>query len=527
MNNLITEIKEAGQDFEFYPTTDEIIVSMIRDIKELEDGYFHNFSSFLDIGAGNGKVLSKVSVAFNVDAYAIEKSKILRNNIDKSVYIIGTDFYQQSLIDKDITITFSNPPYSEYEDWTKKIIRESSSKYLYLVIPERWTNSQKIKDAIEYREAEFEIIGKFDFLDSEDRKARAIVNLIRISLHFERDDSFTRLFNEEFKELKEKFNTVKEDKKESSNKFGSLVVGDNYVKRVVEMYNAEMLKIKNNYDSVGKLDISLLNEFDISVSKVLELLQKRLSGLKNLYWNEVISRMNELTSRLITKNRKKLLENLQKNGNVDFTEENIYSTIVWILKNANSYIDDQVVSVYERMIEKANIKNYKSNNKVYNMDRWRYNEEKPTHISLEYRLVLQYCGSLDNSFSSKYRMSDTGCEFIRDILTIANNLGFKTDTTDSRLQEWHNEWTPGKREEFYSDGEVLIEIKGHKNRNLHVRMNQKFTLALNVEYGRLKGWIASKDQANYELDNNEAGEVFKSNFNIFENKTSLLVDYSE
>jgi hypothetical protein len=522
MNKLVIEVKEAKEDFEFYPTTNEIISSLIKDLKECSCN-----GSFLDIGAGNGKVISKVAEELKGEMYAIEKSQILRNNLDKSVYVIGTDFYEQSLIDKNIDITFSNPPYSEYEEWTKKIIRESSSKYIYLVLPERWINSNEIKQAIEYRNTEYEIIGKFDFLNSEDRQARAIVNLIRIDLNHYKDDSFDRLFNEEFKSLKEKFEEVKEvDKEKNEERFSSLVVGGNYVKTIVEMYKQEIIKIKNNYDAIGKLDIALLKEFDIEIPKILKLLKARLSGLKNLYWNEIISRMGELTSRLTTKNRNKLLQKLQENGNIDFTEGNIYSTIVWILKNANSYIDDQLIEVYERMICKANIKNYKSNTKVYEYDRWRYNEEKPSHISLEYRLVLDCCGRLETNYSKGYKLSEYGCDFIRDLLTIANNLGFKSDTTDSRTANWSNSWNPGKTEEFYSGKDVLIEVKGHKNGNLHVRMNQNFALALNVEYGRLKGWIYSKEQANYELEDNKAEEVFKTNYNIFENKIALLADYS-
>jgi hypothetical protein len=522
MNKLVTEVKENNQDFEFYPTTNEIISSLINDLKESNKHY-----SFLDIGSGNGKVLSKIAEEFHSEVYAIEKSSILRNNLDKSIYIIGTDFYQQSLIDKNIDITFSNPPYSEYEQWTKKIIRESSSKYIYLVLPERWINSVEIKQAIEYRNTEYRIVGKFDFLNSEDRQARAVVNLICIDLNKCDDDSFDRLFNEEFKSLKEKFEEngkIKEKKEEE--KFSSLVVGSNYVKSVVEMYNQEIINIKNNYDSIGKLDIELLKEFDIEIPKILKLLKERLAGLKNRYWNEIISRMNELTSRLTTKNRNSLLKKLQENGHVDFTEENIYSTIVWILKNANSYIDSQLIEVYEKMINKANVKNYKSNTNVYEYDRWRYNEEKPSHISLEYRLVLEYCGRVEKKWSNKYTLNESGCDFIRDLLTIANNLGFQANTVDNRLANWSNEWVPGHTEEFLTNsGDVLFEVKGHKNGNLHMRMNQKFALALNVEYGRLKGWIHSKDQANYELDDNKAEEVFKTNYTIFENKIPLLADY--
>lgn len=56
MNALIEELKQAKEDFEFYPTTDEIIDKLARDIKA--SGYetcrSRSYNSILDIGAGNG-----------------------------------------------------------------------------------------------------------------------------------------------------------------------------------------------------------------------------------------------------------------------------------------------------------------------------------------------------------------------------------------------------------------------------------------------------------------------------------------
>ena len=38
------------------------------------------------------------------------------------VVIIGSDFHEQTLIDKKVDLIFCNPPYSEFELWTKQII---------------------------------------------------------------------------------------------------------------------------------------------------------------------------------------------------------------------------------------------------------------------------------------------------------------------------------------------------------------------------------------------------------------------
>ena len=543
MNNLnmialVTKLKNENEDFEFYPTTDEIIMAFIRNLKKLDsDSYSYNFSfnSILDIGAGNGKVLNAVEKAFNTEydsikLYAIEKAETLKNLINQGIYLIGTDFNEQSLLDKTMSVTFCNPPYSEYQKWAVKIIRESCSQYIYLVIPQRWINSRDISEALKYRDAEAEIIGNFGFQDAEDRKARAIIDLIRIKLSTEKDDAFDRFFNEEFKELKDKMGKPKdkysyesqEDKVKE--KFHHLVTGENYIKALVTMYNLDIENIQQNYLSVKYLDVALLKEFDISVEKILTLLKEKLKGLKNLYWHELIGRMDKITSRLIGKKRNMLLDKLNENGYVDFTESNIYAIVLWILKNAGSYIDEQLLDVYEELMSQANCKNYKSNKRVFEQDNWRYNQEKPTHVFLDFRLVLYCWGALEHNYSgdSKHTLTENASEHIRDLLTIANNLGFICNSGDGRLYRWSRDevWIAGKPQIFeYRDKQkftphVLFEVKAHKNGNLHIRLNQKFALALNVEYGRLKGWIHSKDNAEEELSDSNAGLYFKTNYSL-------------
>lgn len=541
MHALIEEVKAKNEDFEFYPTTDEIIFKVIKDLRFLKESSYNyssfNFSSILDIGAGNGKVLRAIKKEFQgVDLYAIEKADTLKQLLDEQVYIVGTDFNEQSLLDKTIAVTFCNPPYSKYQEWAKKIIRESCSSFIYLVIPKRWIESVEIKEALKYRDVEYKTIGEYSFQDAEDRKARALVNLVRIDLSDKKEDAFEKFFNEEFKELKEKFDAAeeKEEKddyghsKEKENKFSALVLGNGYVKSLVQMYNAEIDKIKKNYLYVGKLDADLLKEFDISPSKILDLLKERLKGLKNLYWHELIGRMKEITDRLTTKKRRALLDTLNENAHVDFTESNIYAVVLWILKHAGQYIDEQLLFVYSEMISKANCRNYKSNKKVFEGDAWRYRQEKPTHVFLDYRLVLEYCGGFDSYCYRGYRLDERACEYIQDVLTLANNLGFKSSTDDSRLYRWGNDgvWYPGKPQMFdcYYKGkrEKLIEVKAHKNGNIHVRLNQKFALALNVEYGRLKGWIHSGKEASEELKDTQAAQYFKSNFTLLKSPFLML-----
>jgi hypothetical protein len=184
------------------------------------------------------------------------------------------------------------------------------------------------------------------------------------------------------------------------------------------------------------------------------------------------------------------------------------------------------------MLSKANCRNYVSNQRVFEWDKWRYNrtEGKPTHVFLDYRIVLNYYGAIERGYSGDYSISERAADYIRDLLTISYNLGFKGNTGDGRLWRYSREkiWAPGSPQEFYGiykgKREIIVEVKCHLNGNLHIRMNQKLALALNVEYGRIKGWIHSKQDAEKELNDSDAGEYFKTNFTLLTSSIPFMIE---
>jgi len=118
MKNLLQNLKENNQDHEFYPTTQKIIAKIVDHIG------FRDFKrkTILDIGAGNGNFFTKLENEVNkkipederfyFEKFAIEKSEILVEQMPNDIVIIGADFHQQTLIDKDFDYIFCNPPYS-------------------------------------------------------------------------------------------------------------------------------------------------------------------------------------------------------------------------------------------------------------------------------------------------------------------------------------------------------------------------------------------------------------------------------
>lgn len=373
-NSLVKQVKEANQDFEFYPTTAKI-ANVI---------YMHlaKYSSVLDIGAGNGTFFRLIEEIDNKhksnnerytlrmgNKYAIEKSKILIDNMDKDIALVGSDFYNQTLIDKKVDCVFCNPPYSACEEWATKIIREANTKQTFIVMPvTKWNKSRPIKEAIKAREASFECLLKYDYNESEFRKARTIVGVYKISLCHESSygrneeaniDPFDLWFDENFKfseaENKESFSQRMEEQEKES-----LVTGRNLIERLELMYNEDLNKTQNVYKAIAQTPIEVLKELGIEKETISKALKMKIRDTKNLYWQELFKNLDVITRKLTNASRRKIGEKLTSSTNVDFSASNAYAVVCWVLKNANSYFDKQLIEVYKNLTRAENVKPYKS-----------------------------------------------------------------------------------------------------------------------------------------------------------------------
>jgi len=538
VSRLVEELKDAGQDHEFYPTTEAILAALVRALK----GCSH--SSVLDIGAGNGKVLRALrDNAGFTELHAIEKSSLLCKELDAEILVVGTNFEEQSLLSKNVDVVFCNPPYSDFVAWAEKIIRQAASEKVFLVLPQRWETSEAIKDALKYRGATAQKLGAFDFEDAEDRTARAKVHLLCIRLHKERgeeDDAFERFFQEQFADLINKFAKAEKSTSETDDDetkgggrarpFHKLVVGPGYPEALVNLYNQEMANIERNYKLVGELDVELLREFEIFPKKIMACLKARTSGLRNDYWMELFSRLRAVTDRLTAKSRKSLLGTLHKHVQVDFTVSNIYEIVCWIIKNANRYIDSQLLETYEVMVEKCNVQLYKSNQRVWVENRWRSRDEADpnSRYALDYRIVTHRLGGCRVQWRGE-ELTETSAEFLGDLLTLARNLGFNTQTNDARLDySGRSQWRGGEKEEFHfknkaGEWELLFDVRAFKNGNVHLRLNKDFMLALNVEHGRLRGWLRTPKEAAEELQDPQAAHWFNGNLQLGAGTVGLLL----
>lgn len=531
VNQLVTAIKENGEDFEWYPTTNEIVNALQNHLKAYLSTQFYDkrkIYKLLDIGCGNGSFFNKFckdEEFKSVEKFGIEKSNILAEQLE-DVILVGSDFNEQTLMDKKVDMIFCNPPYTQYEEWAEKIILQGNAHIIALVIPQRWKNNERLKEALERRKYQAEIIGTYDFENAE-RKARATVDLIFISArkveymgrkHEEKiEDPFDVWFDETFKinaDKEEQYsfsykNHIKENLK------NELVVHGDTADMLVQFYNRDMQQLYTNYRKLEELDADLLRELKVDVPKLKSSLRERLQGLKHIYWDMLFKKYDKVTSRLTSTGRNKVINRLNDNTAIDFTLQNIFQLTLWIIKHSNTLFEEQISEYFYKLCNPETIHRYKSN-KRWNDDDWRYIKDtfdenkhfygdekkerlkKATHIQLDYRIIVKGWSNFDTYIRT--RLTDSCYDFISDTIVIGKNLGF--DITFEMPEKWkdvlYSDWQ--NFDIKTKDGKVFANVKLYKNGNKHIKFCKEFMQKLNVEMARINNWVQDKTEAMAEMD---------------------------
>lgn len=568
VKKLVSQLKENNEDFEFYPTSKEMIKPIYdrlnRSIDVLDIGagtcnfkkYFEEFANEQDhLYCEKEKMFRNSYVdgkGFNYDLqpsrdeqgkhikkyYVIEKSQTLINKFDKDVIVLGTDFYNTLLIDKKADIYFCNPPYSQFENWTIEILKNGNFKQAYLIIPERWKKNQIINNIIEQFNIKYTILGSFDFSNAE-RQARAKVEVIEFDKHFDRykdsgdfnKNAFDSWFDETFKmrnsenENKYEYEIEREKRENIKNELvGCKTKGD----FLVNSYNAEQMKLFEQFKAICSLDVETLETIGIKKEAIKEAIKQKIKSLKTRYWKIVFDEFEEITSRLTSETREKMFNRFQELQTVDFTLENIYPLILWVIKNANSYYNDQLINFFKKLSSPENVKPYKSNQKAFEEENWggnRYfkNRDKISHYTLDYRIIMSspfrtdYTGNLDG-FDYGNR------SLLQNIFTIARNLGF--DTPNQSEVFIPNTFGEKMTVYYRHSDKIFMEYRAYKNGNMHVKFDIEFAKAMNVEVSRLLGWVRSKeDIANEFPDDMAKGaeKYFKQNYSCISNNAIKLL----
>ncbi|MDB2343127.1 DUF4942 domain-containing protein [Porticoccaceae bacterium] len=512
---ILSNLVGSSDDFEFYPTTSSLIKVINQDMAKTFTTYFSKgkirigseLPSVLDIGAGDGEALLQLNAR---KRYAIEKSVPLLDAMPQNISVIGTVFEEQTLIDKQVDCIFCNPPYSNYVSWVDKIIREANAPLIYLVVPSRWEDNQSIADAIDARKAKCSVIDSSDFLKA-DRAARCKVDVVRVDLSASRSKSAFDLWFESTIEISRNADTLSHvfaNKKHLEEKVGhELVAGRDLVSVLSQMYDRDLQGLIKIYQQLENIPGPLLDELNVNAKDVLSGLEIKIKGLKNTYWGLLFDNLTKITDRLCFSTRRDLLDSLMRSTSVDFSAGNAYPIVRWAIVEANRFISSQLIDLVETMTKKASCIAYKSNQNTWGDGDWRYNQ-KPHNLNryfLDYRFILDEVGGIEHGTYAERSagLKDRAFNIINDLRTVASNLGFSRVGEENVRSAF---WESGKKREFYCKNvrtgkeHLLFDVRVFDNQNMHLRLNTDFMLALNVEFGRLKGWLKNKEDAISELD---------------------------
>ena len=533
--SIVKELKETGNDYEWYPTSYEmleVIAPFIKDVKVLDIGCGDcRFKTYMDsLAREKADILTEQSKQHalkegkdwwktygiydrevcKIDSYyVIEKAKPLLERLIEDAVVLETDFEACTLYDKKADVYFCNPPYSKYEDWTYKIITEGNFKEAFLIIPDRWESVHKIQAALKLHDTTYEILGNFDFSNAE-RQARAKVHVVRFirekycgtyrSLPDFNEDAFDKFFNEVFdkeSDKRDEYEVARDKKEDSKQRIHDAIVSVEKGKAevLVELYNADRMKLNNNLNAIMQLDEDVLAVCNISVNNVRKAIREKIDGLKSLYWSMVWEEFSEITERLTTDTREKLKRQYDYLNSYEFTPLNIWTVILYVVKHAGKYSDNQLVSFYKNLSDEENVRPYKSNTKLFEKSGWRWNSDEHRDYLLDYRIIMSspfregWHGEFEVDYRSKHTLSD--------IMVIARNLGFRV-LDDIEYPDSFG----GKGYLYFMNGakkEQFMEFKAYKNGNMHVKFNIEFTKALNIECARLLGWIKTKADVAREM----------------------------
>jgi SAM-dependent methyltransferase len=563
----LRRLMSDGEDYEWYPTTEEILSAMKADLwaylrqhrndyaagwrgnKELisihtEYDYSGatckktpslSIDTFLDIGSGDGRVLAYFPAS---KKYGIEIARAQADDlIRRGVFLIGRDFMDVSLFDQDYGLVFCNPPYSVFEMWVEKILYECNFALLYLVLPVRWQNSVKIKRGLERYEAS--IIGEYDFSEA-DRKARGRVNLIRINAPWEKCEKqkgetgtqyYQRTLENAFERwVRDYIGTFPSEEEYSYEveEANAVALKKAPIDQLVDDYETEKAALGEAFAAIGKLSPAIFaalsqgKKFKVDKASMLEIIKQAISGLKSKYWRAAFDKLDTVRERMTYRTRDNIFNNIREFETLDFNVDNIYSIMIWLINHTNVGILDQIGDVFDALTSKEYITAYKSNRHWVKGD-WRHTcsdckyEKLPSRwkLGLDYRVVVE---------TYNYHRYGDRQTIIEDFMVICRNLGFpisKGCVPDYKLHS--------TEQKFYTeDGELAFAMRYYTgNQNAHLKINQKLLLKFNVEVAKIRKWIMEPEdiQEEFAVGEAEAEALWNSGLTLLGVKDMPMLEY--
>lgn len=572
INKTIKHLKNNDQDFEFYPTTQEILELIKIDMfnsftttkrdkffikhnssepKIYETGLFlkncnDNHIEILDVGAGDGNALNNLGdflngnkfndesywrdlpeneyLNYNTDNYqikvcknAIEKSHILTSEYKTNrIRFVGADFFELDLQNKKYDVIFSNPPYSIYKSWISHLLSNIFGKpIIYLVIPTSWKTDERIVSLLSIKNGfNCKTLGIFNFKNAE-RIANVEVDILKIEVIEEKNnikDDISKLFESNFKRTDSEI-LIEQDSRHNSNinEFKS-----DYANFLFNEYNKEIETLNKSLIEISYVSLPSLQEiFGMNLQGIILKYNELRKKIKHQYWNKIIQKVCLIEKRMIKKYRDNLMESIIDKS-LDFNLSNIYFIISEVIKISSENLNKQTLDVYNSLLLSSPVEKYKSNKRMFidnNIDL------KDERIKLTPRIVIEN-GRWKKALEVNYKDEVTGFlssyfkEKLSDLMIVFKNIGF-----DSSFNLDTETWIAGKNKlikGLYLNSEIiLMEVKPFLNGNVHIKLNKELLLKFNVIKGLLEGWINNVSEIidEFDIDENTAIKLMQDHIN--------------
>ena len=502
VNEKVKTLMLNNEDFEWYPTTPEIMEAMKKDLwkylreherdyntRREEKIYINTFydqafnkgkkterleiGSFLDIGAGDGRVLDFFDAH---KKYGIEIARAQADDlIRRGVFIIGRNYYDVSLCGQYYSLIFSNPPFSQFGRWVNKILGDCNFCVLYLVMPVRWQNQEEITREMKRYEAA--IVGEFDFSEA-DREARGKVHLVRVnapwkkdkeglgkhSSYFQYQETLETAFERWVREYIADFVDEPEYGHYKEERNQELALKMTPIDQLISDYEREKENLGAAFQAIGKLEPEVIKLMGQDKKSMLEIIRKAIEGLKSKYWRAAFNKLEPVQKRMTCKTRERIFRNIEEFKTLDFNADNIYSIVIWIINNCNIGILEQIGEVFDTMTSPEFIEEYKSN-RHWKKSGWRHTERdwKYEKLPPRWKLGLEYRIVVGTYYYDRYSGSRT---IVDDFIVICRNLGFPIAPDCEPDYKLHQ-----AEQKFYTeDGELAFTMRYYTgNHNAHLK----------------------------------------------------------
>jgi hypothetical protein len=548
-------LKAADEDREWYPTTPEIMEAMKNDMWTYLRKHKHDYAakykdeikltfeakwdddeedetengdiiidSFLDIGAGDGRVLDFFDARkkYGIEIAGAQADDLIR----RGVFLIGRNYWDVSLFEQQYGLIYSNPPFSIFDRWVNKILTECNFCLLYLVMPVRWKNQDMITKELERYETT--VVGEFDF-SKADREARGRVNLVRVNAKWFKnaeekytyqqtlEDAFSRWVREYIADFEEKLDLGWEEERKEA-----LALKQTPIDQLITDYEIEKQSLGEAFRAIGKVDPAIIRLLKQDKNSMLEIIRKSIEGLKSKYWRAAFDKLEPVRTRMTRRTRDRIFEKIEEFKSLDFNADNIYSIIIWIINDCNIGILDQIGEVFDEMTSKEYIEEYKSNRHWTKSDwrhtdrSWKYEKLPPRwKLGLDYRIVV-----------STYWHSYDRYSVIDDFIVICGNLGFPISPGCVPDYKLHS-----TEQKFYTeDNELAFTMRYYTgNRNAHLKINKKLLMKFNIEVAKIRKWMSCPDDVaeEFSIAKDEAAQMWNNGLALLGAGDVKMLEFKE